>query len=367
MRQLLSACCFKKKKKGKNSLKAPCYCFELCCGIMHVCHMCRYFHRLWTNVFIRKWILTDVYNISSPCCLLIMQRRIRYAPSSTENGTFIQTDIYNVKLLWFMSMIWCHIHKDVHDRLVSNSKLSVGVNVSGNDCLRPCHKLANCFKVYPCDSLQDNWHSLPHLSNSKCSRSDDRKRVDGWDQCFCFACSFVFLVHQKASIRLLSISGNWRSPFEREPLLFRQHCSLWSPMRGSSCGSPAMQENGPGAGRASTRFRHEVFEQAPMYVAVMTYLGFGIVTLFGYFRDFLRAVGLEKCHVAQEREEQKVGAPCNHNSHGHQLHPQAHGGLQFGEACVWLRSQKFTFLFLLYTRVYIHTYIDIDIDIDVYI
>lgn len=43
-----------------------------------------------------------------------------------------------------------------------------------------------------------------------------------------------------------------------------------------------------------------------MHVAVLTYIGFGIVTLFGYFRDFLRAVGLEKCHVAQEREEQKV-------------------------------------------------------------
>lgn len=48
-----------------------------------------------------------------------------------------------------------------------------------------------------------------------------------------------------------------------------------------------------------------------MYVAVMTYLGFGIVTLFGYLRDFLRAVGLEKCHLAQEREEQKVGKSCN--------------------------------------------------------
>uniref|UniRef100_A0A8D0D1V6 serine C-palmitoyltransferase n=1 Tax=Sander lucioperca TaxID=283035 RepID=A0A8D0D1V6_SANLU len=51
------------------------------------------------------------------------------------------------------------------------------------------------------------------------------------------------------------------------------------------------------------------FEQAPMYVAVMTYLGFGIVTLFGYLRDFLRAVGLEKCHLAQEREEQKDFVP----------------------------------------------------------
>uniref|UniRef100_A0A8C6SV39 serine C-palmitoyltransferase n=1 Tax=Neogobius melanostomus TaxID=47308 RepID=A0A8C6SV39_9GOBI len=46
-----------------------------------------------------------------------------------------------------------------------------------------------------------------------------------------------------------------------------------------------------------------------MYVAVMTYLGYGLVTLFGYFRDFLRAVGLEKCHVAQERSEQKDFVP----------------------------------------------------------
>ncbi|XP_003964289.1 serine palmitoyltransferase 3 [Takifugu rubripes] len=62
------------------------------------------------------------------------------------------------------------------------------------------------------------------------------------------------------------------------------------------------QRNVPGC-------KQEVLEQAPMYVAVMTYLGFGIVTLFGYFRDFLRAVGLEKCHLAQEREEQKDFVP----------------------------------------------------------
>ncbi|XP_061084069.1 serine palmitoyltransferase 3 [Conger conger] len=53
----------------------------------------------------------------------------------------------------------------------------------------------------------------------------------------------------------------------------------------------------------------ESFEQAPLHVAVFTYLGFGIVTLFGYLRDFLRAIGLEKCHVAQEREEQKDFVP----------------------------------------------------------
>ncbi|XP_060895412.1 serine palmitoyltransferase 3 [Labrus mixtus] len=69
------------------------------------------------------------------------------------------------------------------------------------------------------------------------------------------------------------------------------------------------EKNVPGTGVASGQHRQESFEQAPIYVAVMTYVGFGIVTLFGYFRDFLRAVGLEKCHLAQEREEQKDFVP----------------------------------------------------------
>lgn len=69
------------------------------------------------------------------------------------------------------------------------------------------------------------------------------------------------------------------------------------------------EKNVPGTGVASRQHRQESFEQAPLYVAVMTYVGFGIVTLFGYLRDFLRAVGLEKCHQAQEREEQKDFVP----------------------------------------------------------
>ncbi|KAK9541758.1 hypothetical protein VZT92_001779 [Zoarces viviparus] len=69
------------------------------------------------------------------------------------------------------------------------------------------------------------------------------------------------------------------------------------------------EKNGPGTGVASRPHKQESCEQAPMYVAVMTYLGFGIVTLFGYFRDFLRAVGLEKCNLAQERKEQKDFVP----------------------------------------------------------
>lgn len=46
---------------------------------------------------------------------------------------------------------------------------------------------------------------------------------------------------------------------------------------------------------------------------VFTYLGYGIVTLFGYLRDFLRNWGIEKCNAAVEREEQKV---CVNTSRG---------------------------------------------------
>ncbi|XP_005795269.1 serine palmitoyltransferase 3 [Xiphophorus maculatus] len=79
-------------------------------------------------------------------------------------------------------------------------------------------------------------------------------------------------------------------------------------LKKTSCHSKR-EKNVPQTGVSSRQFSHDTFEQPPMYVAVMTYLGYGIVTLFGYLRDFLRAVGLEKCHVAQEREEQKDFTP----------------------------------------------------------
>ncbi|XP_006894811.1 PREDICTED: serine palmitoyltransferase 3 [Elephantulus edwardii] len=53
----------------------------------------------------------------------------------------------------------------------------------------------------------------------------------------------------------------------------------------------------------------ESFEQAPLHVLVLTYLGYGIGTLFGHFRDFLRNWGIEKCNAAVEREEQKDFVP----------------------------------------------------------
>lgn len=50
----------------------------------------------------------------------------------------------------------------------------------------------------------------------------------------------------------------------------------------------------------------DFFEEAPLHVMVFTYMGYGIGTLFGYLRDFLRNWGIEKCNAAVEREEQKV-------------------------------------------------------------
>lgn len=52
----------------------------------------------------------------------------------------------------------------------------------------------------------------------------------------------------------------------------------------------------------------ESFEETPMLVAVLTYMGYGILTIFGYLRDFLRQWKIEKCHIAREREEQKVNS-----------------------------------------------------------
>ncbi|KAG8443876.1 hypothetical protein GDO86_009173 [Hymenochirus boettgeri] len=71
----------------------------------------------------------------------------------------------------------------------------------------------------------------------------------------------------------------------------------------------AGQQNGTVNGNLYKKPFMEFFEEAPMYVAVLTYIGFGIVTLFGYLRDFMRAWGLEKCYMAEERAQQKDFVP----------------------------------------------------------
>uniref|UniRef100_A0ABM5GP46 Serine palmitoyltransferase 3 isoform X2 n=1 Tax=Pogona vitticeps TaxID=103695 RepID=A0ABM5GP46_9SAUR len=68
-------------------------------------------------------------------------------------------------------------------------------------------------------------------------------------------------------------------------------------------------ENGVANGGIYKRPFNESFEQAPLYVAVFTFVGFAVGTLFGYLRDFLRAYGLQKHVGATEREEQKDFVP----------------------------------------------------------
>ncbi|NXD11848.1 SPTC3 palmitoyltransferase, partial [Nothocercus nigrocapillus] len=70
-----------------------------------------------------------------------------------------------------------------------------------------------------------------------------------------------------------------------------------------------IKKNGVSNGSLSKKAFIEHFEQAPMYVAVLTFVGFGVGTIFGYLRDFMRAWGLEKRNVATEREQQKDFVP----------------------------------------------------------
>lgn len=53
----------------------------------------------------------------------------------------------------------------------------------------------------------------------------------------------------------------------------------------------------------------ESFEETPMLVAVLTYMGYAILTVFGHLRDFLRHWKIEKCNITAEREEQKDFVP----------------------------------------------------------
>jgi len=38
----------------------------------------------------------------------------------------------------------------------------------------------------------------------------------------------------------------------------------------------------------------EFFEETPLYIAVLTYLGYGILIIFGHFRDFFKKMELGK-------------------------------------------------------------------------
>ena len=47
--------------------------------------------------------------------------------------------------------------------------------------------------------------------------------------------------------------------------------------------------------------RHlELFEETPLIIAVLTYLGYAVLTIFGHMRDFMRKWNIEKVPMAAE-------------------------------------------------------------------
>ncbi|XP_075819954.1 serine palmitoyltransferase 3 [Microtus pennsylvanicus] len=96
------------------------------------------------------------------------------------------------------------------------------------------------------------------------------------------------------------INGTFHSP--------KTQYSKWQSTDGVKNGIPkeAQQNRKP---RFSDKPIFESYPEPPLYVLVLTYMGYGIGTLFGYLRDFMRSWGIEKCNAAVEREEQKDFVP----------------------------------------------------------
>ena len=65
-------------------------------------------------------------------------------------------------------------------------------------------------------------------------------------------------------------------------------------------------KNGVETGKLGGKTNREEFEQAPVWITVMTYIDYAILMLFGYLRDFMRHYGLEKSQAFKERGN-KVG------------------------------------------------------------
>jgi len=46
--------------------------------------------------------------------------------------------------------------------------------------------------------------------------------------------------------------------------------------------------------------QQEFFEETPLYIAILTYLGYAILIIFGHFRDLLCRWNLEKASMTKE-------------------------------------------------------------------
>ena len=55
-----------------------------------------------------------------------------------------------------------------------------------------------------------------------------------------------------------------------------------------------------------TREIQESFEEAPLWAAIITYLGYLILNIFGWFRDMLRSIGLEEKKGAKDNNSSVI-------------------------------------------------------------
>jgi len=46
--------------------------------------------------------------------------------------------------------------------------------------------------------------------------------------------------------------------------------------------------------------QQEFFEETPLYIAVLTYIGYGILIIFGHFRDLLCKWNLQRLSINTE-------------------------------------------------------------------
>eukprot|EP00045_Choanoeca_perplexa_P010864 m.112831 g.112831 ORF g.112831 m.112831 type:complete len:501 (+) comp15421_c0_seq15:179-1681(+) len=65
--------------------------------------------------------------------------------------------------------------------------------------------------------------------------------------------------------------------------------------------------------QSKSRTEQEEFEETPLVVALITYIGYGILFVFGHLRDFLRYAGLERSKLAQEHPKMKDFQPLFRN------------------------------------------------------
>lgn len=58
---------------------------------------------------------------------------------------------------------------------------------------------------------------------------------------------------------------------------------------------------------------NESFEQAPLYIAILVYLQYAVLVIFGYFRDFLRNIGIaDDVNCPKEGRKLKVEELSDH-------------------------------------------------------